>query len=61
MPNAINNPAATVLVESIDVLYINFYYPPKTATQSEVTDDDVVIRYENDEVIGLTILSVQTR
>lgn len=44
-----------------DVLYINFYYPPKTATESEVTDDDVVIRYENDEVIGLTILSVQTR
>lgn len=41
-----------------DVLYINFHQPARAATDSEVTDDDVVIRYADDEVIGLTILSV---
>ena len=44
-----------------DVLYINFQQPAVAATESEVTDDDVVIRYANDEVIGLTILSVSQR
>lgn len=44
-----------------DVLYINFQQPAVTATDSEVTDDDVVIRYADDEVIGLTILSVSQR
>lgn len=41
-----------------DVLYINFQQPVVAATDSEVTNDDVVIRYANDEVVGLTILSV---
>ena len=44
-----------------DVLYINFQQPVVAATDSEVTDDDVVIRYADDEVIGLTILSVSQR
>jgi uncharacterized protein YuzE len=44
-----------------DVLYINFQQPAVAATDSEVTDDDVVIRYADDEVIGLTILSVSQR
>ena len=43
-----------------DVLYINFK-KPSVATDSELTDDDVIIRYEHDEVIGLTILHVSTR
>lgn len=43
-----------------DVLYINFK-KPSVATDSELTDDDVIIRYEDDEVIGLTILNVSTR
>ena len=43
-----------------DVLYINFK-KPSIATDSELTDDDVLIRYENDEVIGLTILNVSKR
>ena len=43
-----------------DVLYINFK-KPSVATDSELTDDDVIIRYEDDEVIGLTILHVSTR
>ncbi|PSN17987.1 hypothetical protein C7271_14885 [filamentous cyanobacterium CCP5] len=44
-----------------DVLYVNFQNPPQAATDSEVTDDDVVIRYAEDEIIGLTILSVGQR
>lgn len=43
-----------------DVLYINFK-KPSNATDSELTDDDVIIRYEEDEIIGLTILHASTR
>jgi len=42
-----------------DVLYINFKKPSHT-TDSELTDDDVIIRYEGDSIIGLTILSEST-
>ncbi len=44
-----------------DVLYINFQQPAVAATDSEVTDDDIVIRYAEGEVIGLTVLSVSQR
>ncbi|MGF1519882.1 MAG: DUF2283 domain-containing protein [Nodosilinea sp.] len=44
-----------------DVLYINFQQPAVAATDSEVTDDDIVIRYVDQEVVGLTILSVSQR
>ena len=39
-----------------DVLYVSF---KKTshADDSELTDDDVIIRYEQGQVIGLTILN----
>jgi uncharacterized protein YuzE len=43
-----------------DVLYINFK-KPSVATDSELTDDDVIIRYEGEEVIGLTILHASKR
>ena len=43
-----------------DTLYINFK-KPSVATDSELTDDDVIIRYEGDEVIGLTILHASQR
>ncbi|MBK7598443.1 MAG: DUF2283 domain-containing protein [Acidobacteria bacterium] len=43
-----------------DVLYINFK-KPSVATDSELTDDDVIIRYEDEEVIGLTILHASKR
>ncbi|OLE54074.1 MAG: hypothetical protein AUG51_09525 [Acidobacteria bacterium 13_1_20CM_3_53_8] len=43
-----------------DVLYINFK-KPSNATDSELTDDDVIIRYEDGEIIGLTILHASTR
>ncbi len=43
-----------------DVLYINFKKPAR-ATDSELTDDDIIIRYEDGEVIGLTILHASQR
>ena len=43
-----------------DVLYVNFK-KPNHADDSELTDDDVIIRYEQGEVIGLTILNASQR
>lgn len=43
-----------------DVLYIN-YRKPSEATDSELTDDDVIVRYAGDEVIGFTILHASKR
>ena len=41
-----------------DVLYINFHQPALTADDSELTEDGILLRYQNDEIIGLTILNV---
>jgi len=43
-----------------NVLYINFK-KPSVATDSELTDDDVIIRCEGDEIVGLTILNFSKR
>ena len=43
-----------------DTLYVSFKKLSR-ATDSELTDDDVIIRYEGDEVIGLTILHASKR
>lgn len=44
-----------------DVLYINFQQPNR-ASDSEFTDDDVIIRYdEHENVLGLTILRASQR
>ena len=43
-----------------DVLYINFKKPSQ-ATDSELTDDNVIIRYDGDEVIGITVLNASLR
>jgi len=42
---------------TLNVAYINFHNPAKSADDSELTDDDVIIRYDgNEEIIWLTIL-----
>ena len=41
-----------------DVLYINFHQPALIADDSELTEDGILIRYQNHEIIGLTILNV---
>ncbi len=43
-----------------DVLYINFK-KPSHADDSELTDEDIIVRYEGDEVVGLTVLHASTR
>lgn len=37
-----------------DVLYINFK-EPNYEDDSEITDDDIIIRYEKGNIIGFTI------
>ncbi len=45
-----------------DVVYVNFYNPAKSADDSELTNDDVIVRYnEQQEIIGLTILHASQR
>lgn len=43
-----------------DTLYINFK-KPSYATDSELTDEDVIVRYEGDDVVGMTILHASKR
>ncbi|HEY3412301.1 MAG TPA: DUF2283 domain-containing protein [Armatimonadota bacterium] len=43
-----------------DVMYINFN-KPSHATDIELTDDDIIVRYEGDQVIGYTVLHASTR
>jgi len=34
---------------------------PSHATDSEMTDGDIIVRYEGDEVVGLTVLHASSR
>lgn len=43
-----------------DVMYVNFK-KLSVATDSELTDDDVIVRYEGDEVVGFTVLHASQR
>jgi uncharacterized protein YuzE len=43
-----------------DVLYINFK-KPSHADDSEIMDDDVIIRYEKGNIIGITITNASKR
>ena len=46
--------------EEADVLYVNFK-KPSHADDSEITDDDIIIRYEREQVVGITILNASRR
>lgn len=47
--------------EEADVLYINFQQP-SIAIDSELTDDNIIIRYnDKNEIIGYTILHASQR
>ncbi|HXM41388.1 MAG TPA: DUF2283 domain-containing protein [Bryobacteraceae bacterium] len=43
-----------------DVLYLNFK-KPSHADDTELTDDDILIRYEKGEVVGVTVLHASRR
>jgi len=42
------------------VIYINFK-KPSNPDDSEMTDDDILVRYEKGEVVGLTVLHASKR
>lgn len=46
--------------QEADVMYINFK-KPSVATDSKLTDDDVIIRYDGKDVVGFTILHASQR
>lgn len=46
--------------EEADVLYLNFK-KPSHADDSELLDNDVIVRYENDEVVGMTVLNASKK
>ena len=46
--------------EEADVLYLNFK-KPSHADDSELTDNDIIIRYENGEIVGITVLHASER
>ncbi|MEO5673791.1 MAG: DUF2283 domain-containing protein [Chitinophagales bacterium] len=46
--------------EQADTLYLHFK-KPNHADQTEMTDDEIIIRYEKNEIVGLTILNVSKR
>jgi uncharacterized protein YuzE len=50
----------TVYDKEADVLYINFK-KPSHADDSELTDDDIIIRYEKGQVVGITVLNASKR
>lgn len=46
--------------QEADVLYVNFKKPAH-AEDSELTDDDVIVRYEKGQVVGMTFLHASKR
>ncbi|MCL6446949.1 MAG: DUF2283 domain-containing protein [Armatimonadetes bacterium] len=50
----------TTYDKEADVLYINFKKPSR-ADDSELTGDDLIIRYEKGEVVGITVLNASKR
>jgi uncharacterized protein YuzE len=50
----------TAYDKEADVLYINFK-KPSHADDSELTDDDIIVRYEKGEIIGITVLNASKR
>ncbi len=55
-------PFSLVYDAEADLMYIDFGLHPQSADDSEITDDDVIIRYDkNEKIIGLTILHASSR
>jgi len=46
--------------EEADVLYVSFERP-QGATDTELTDDDILMRYRGEQLVGVTILNVRKR
>lgn len=46
--------------EESDVLYLNFK-KPSHADDSELLDNDVIVRYEGEEIVGMTIMNASKK
>jgi len=46
--------------QEADVLYISFKRP-QNATDSEMTDDGILLRYRNEQLVGMTVMDASTR
>ena len=46
--------------KEVDVLYVNSK-KPQDATESEMLDNGIIVRYSDDELVGLTILDASLR
>jgi len=63
LPHVKEAPERTVWMSydsDADVLYINCK-KPSVATDSELTEEDIIVRYDGDEIIGLTVLHASKR
>ena len=47
--------------EESDVLYVHFGPHPKPATDSELTEDDNIVRCHGEEVVGVAMLHASRR
>ncbi len=46
--------------QEADVLYISFKRPQK-ATDSEMLEDGIILRYRDEELVGITVLEASKR
>lgn len=63
IPSLVDFPASRYWVDydrEADVLYISFERPQE-ATDTEMTEDGLLLRYRNEELVGVTILDASTR
>jgi uncharacterized protein YuzE len=63
VPFLVNFPSKSFWVDydqEVDVLYISFERPQQ-ATDSIMTDDGILLRYRDEELVGITILDASTR
>jgi uncharacterized protein YuzE len=63
LPNVKESPQCVVWMSydrEADVLYVN-YRKPSFATDSELTDNEVIVRSNGNEIVGFTILHASQR
>lgn len=46
--------------QEVDVLYVN-YRKPQRATDSEMLNNGIIVRYCDEEIVGLTIMDASQR
>ncbi len=63
LPHLLHFPSAHFSVDydrDADVLYISFQRPQQ-ATTTDMTDDGILYRYCDDQLVGVTVLEASTR